>query len=157
MTFRVKPVLALALVSAVVGCSEQGATREQMERLQKSHDELAKSVAALTEEVRALPKPNPMPIPAATQAPVAESAIARPALKFGTLSLTTTPPTAMASTVVEGKPWMRTTPLEDVQLPVGEYTIVIRNEGLGWQKTVKVQIREGKRHILENVRLSPKE
>jgi hypothetical protein len=77
-------------------------------------------------------------------------------IRYGYLSVHTTP-NALASISIEGKPWVKSTPFEDEKLPIGSYTILLKNEGLGWEKTVQVTVHEGKRVILENIKLNPKE
>jgi eukaryotic-like serine/threonine-protein kinase len=77
--------------------------------------------------------------------------------RYGYLTIRTSPPTALASMSINGDPWVRTTPFVDEKLPIGNYTVLLKNEGLGWEKRVDVTIQEGKRVTLDNVRLNPRE
>ncbi len=64
-------------------------------------------------------------------------------LKFGFLTVHTTP-SAEATIILDGKPWTRKTPIENEKFPVGTYTIQLRNELLGLEKSITVSIQEGK-------------
>jgi len=64
-------------------------------------------------------------------------------LRFGLLSIRTTP-SADASIMMDGKPWIRKTPIEEEKMPAGTYTIRLFNELLGMEKTVTVTIIEGR-------------
>jgi hypothetical protein len=74
-------------------------------------------------------------------------------IRYGLLTLHTSP-AALALTNIDGKIWSKQTPFDDEKLPVGNYTILLRNDGLGWEKSIQVQIKEGKHVLLDNVKLS---
>jgi hypothetical protein len=69
------------------------------------------------------------PVPAPAEAPSAEVATGR-------IRLSSRPVTD----VYVGKEKIGRTPLEDVRLPVGKTTLLLRNAGLGIKKTIRVQI-----------------
>jgi serine/threonine-protein kinase len=64
-------------------------------------------------------------------------------MRFGFLTIRTTP-SAEATILIDGKPWVKKTPLENEKLPVGTYSIKLANEVLGMEKVVKVSIQEGR-------------
>jgi serine/threonine protein kinase len=63
--------------------------------------------------------------------------------RFGYLTIRTTP-SADATIMLDGKPWIRKTPIENEKLPVGTYNIRLSNEVLGMEKTITVSIQDGK-------------
>ncbi|MBL7716810.1 MAG: serine/threonine protein kinase [Bdellovibrionales bacterium] len=63
--------------------------------------------------------------------------------RFGFLTIRTTP-MADAIILIEGKPWVRKTPLENEKLPVGTYQIRLVNEALGMEKSISVTISDGR-------------
>ena len=64
-------------------------------------------------------------------------------VQFGFLTVHTTP-SADATILLDGKPWVKKTPIENEKLPVGTYNIRLSNEVLGMEKTITVQVQEGK-------------
>ncbi|MEK6705848.1 MAG: serine/threonine-protein kinase [Bdellovibrionota bacterium] len=62
-------------------------------------------------------------------------------LTFGFLSIKSTP-SADAIIMIEGKPWVKKTPMENEKLPIGTYNIRLVNELLGMEKTITVSIEE---------------
>ena len=62
---------------------------------------------------------------------------------FGYLTIRTTP-SADAVIMIDGKPWIRKTPLENEKLPVGSYSIRLVNDVLGMEKSVTVNVSEGR-------------
>jgi len=64
-------------------------------------------------------------------------------LRFGYLTLRSTP-SADATIVIDGKPWVRKTPIENEKMPVGTYFIKLTNEVLGMEKTIDITVQEGK-------------
>ncbi|MGZ3709521.1 MAG: PEGA domain-containing protein, partial [Bdellovibrionota bacterium] len=64
-------------------------------------------------------------------------------LHFGFLTIHTTP-SADATIQLDGKPWVKKTPLENEKLPTGTYDIRLNNEVLGMEKRISVTIQEGK-------------
>jgi hypothetical protein len=62
---------------------------------------------------------------------------------FGFLTVHTTP-TAEATIFIDGKPWVKRTPIENEKLPVGTYNIKLSNEVLGMEKNISIVIQEGK-------------
>ncbi len=69
-------------------------------------------------------------------------------IRFGLLTIRTTP-SAEAHLIVNGKPWVRKTPIEDEKIPAGTYNIRLVNEALGMGKNVTVGIQEGKRVTID--------
>ncbi len=69
-------------------------------------------------------------------------------LHYGFLTLHTTP-SANATLLIDGSPWVKQTPLEGEKVPIGPYKIILENEILGMSKTVQVTIEEGKTVILD--------
>lgn len=68
---------------------------------------------------------------------------------YGTLYITTTP-SAEATIMVEGKPWVKNTPFDkEVMLPAGTYPVEMVNRGLGMGKRLTVIIEENKAIRLE--------
>lgn len=64
-------------------------------------------------------------------------------VQFGFLTVHTTP-SADATIVLDGRPWVKKTPIEQEKLPIGTYSIKLANEVLGMEKIVTVTIQEGK-------------
>ncbi|MGK5081859.1 serine/threonine-protein kinase [Bdellovibrionota bacterium FG-1] len=64
-------------------------------------------------------------------------------VSFGFLTVHSTP-SADATILLDGKPWVRKTPIENEKFPVGTYSIRLNNDVLGMEKTITVQIQEGK-------------
>ncbi|MCM2277801.1 MAG: serine/threonine protein kinase [Oligoflexia bacterium] len=64
-------------------------------------------------------------------------------VEFGFLTLRSTP-SADASLMLDGHPWVRRTPIQNEKLPVGSYTVKLTNEVLGMEKTLLVNIQDGK-------------
>jgi serine/threonine-protein kinase len=62
--------------------------------------------------------------------------------RFGYLTIHTTP-SADATILIDGKPWVKKTPLENEKVPVGTYSIKLANDVLGMEKSVTVKIEEG--------------
>jgi serine/threonine protein kinase len=71
--------------------------------------------------------------------------------RYGFLTIHTTP-SAEATIMLDGKPWVRKTPIDNEKLPVGTYSIRLNNEVLGMEKTVTVMVQEGK-SIVKDERL----
>ncbi len=69
-------------------------------------------------------------------------------LHYGFLTLHTTP-SANATLIIDGSPWVKRTPLEGEKVPIGPYKISLENEILGMSKIVQVTIEEGKTVILD--------
>lgn len=75
--------------------------------------------------------------------------IALEPIHFGTLYITTTP-SAEATIMVDGKPWIKNTPFDkEVMLPAGTYPVEMVNRGLGMGKRLTVIIEENKAIRLE--------
>jgi serine/threonine-protein kinase len=72
-------------------------------------------------------------------------------VRFGFLTVHTTP-SADATIIIDGKAWVRKTPIENEKFPIGTYNIRLSNEVLGMEKTITVSIQEGKA-ILKDERL----
>ena len=64
-------------------------------------------------------------------------------VNFGFLTLHTTP-SAEVTIMIDGAPWVRRTPLENEKLPVGIYQVKLRNDIVGLEKNLTVQIKDGK-------------
>ena len=64
-------------------------------------------------------------------------------VRFGYVTIRTTP-SAEATIMMDGKPWVKKTPIENEKLPVGFYTIKLSNDVLGMEKTVNISVQEGK-------------
>jgi hypothetical protein len=62
---------------------------------------------------------------------------------FGFLTIHTTP-SADATILLDGRPWIKKTPIENEKLPVGTYSIRLNNEVLGMEKTITVTVQDGK-------------
>ncbi len=69
--------------------------------------------------------------------------IALEPLHFGYLTIHTTP-SANATLMIDGTPWVKRTPLENEKLPVGRYQVQLSNEVLGMAKSLNIFIQEGK-------------
>jgi serine/threonine-protein kinase len=63
--------------------------------------------------------------------------------RFGFLTIRTTP-SADATIMIDGKPWVRKTPLENEKVPVGTYSIKLANDVLGMEKQVTVSVTDGR-------------
>jgi len=63
-------------------------------------------------------------------------------LNFGYLTIHTTP-SADVSLVIDGTPWVKHTPIEKEKLPVGIYLVKMKNEIVGLEKDMKIQIKDG--------------
>lgn len=63
-------------------------------------------------------------------------------LHFGYLTIHTAP-SADATIRMEDTVWMRKTPIENEKIPVGNYTIDLKNDVLGMEKVVSITIKEG--------------
>jgi serine/threonine protein kinase len=74
--------------------------------------------------------------------------------KFGLLTLRTTP-SAEATLMLDGKPWVRRTPIENEKIPVGTYNVRLANEALGMEKTLTITVQDGKAISLDE-RLAPR-
>ncbi len=68
--------------------------------------------------------------------------------RFGYVTIRTTP-SANATIVIDGKPWVRPTPIENEKLPPGTYTVRLVNEVLGMEKTITVNVQEGRAVTLD--------
>lgn len=68
-------------------------------------------------------------------------------VNFGLLTIKTTP-SADAVIAMEGRAWVKRTPFEKEKIPVGKYNIKLTNEVLGMEKTVTVDVQEGKHSIV---------
>ena len=75
-------------------------------------------------------------------------------VRFGFLTLHSTP-NADAKIMIDGKDNPYKTPMEAVKLPAGAYTVRLRNEVLGMETSVTVNIEEGK-SIVRDVKLEIK-
>ncbi|MCM2323671.1 MAG: hypothetical protein NDJ90_10465, partial [Oligoflexia bacterium] len=64
-------------------------------------------------------------------------------IEFGFLTLRSTP-SADVTIMLEGRPWVRKTPLQREKLPAGSYNIKLSHELLGMEKTVPVIIQDGR-------------
>jgi eukaryotic-like serine/threonine-protein kinase len=73
-------------------------------------------------------------------------------VKFGFLTIHTTP-RADATIMLDGQQWLLHTPLDNEKFPVGTYSIKLKNELLGMEKTVNVTIQEGKTIVMDNIKL----
>lgn len=69
-------------------------------------------------------------------------------VRFGLVTIRTTP-SADAIILIDGRPWIKKTPMEGERIPVGTYNIRLVNEVLGMEKTVTIQVQEGKSITLD--------
>lgn len=81
--------------------------------------------------------------------------IALEVIKYGKLTIHTRP-SAIAEATIDGKKWVRQTPFENEDLPIGVYTIRIANDVLNLEKTVTVQVKEDRPTSLLEVKLEPR-
>jgi hypothetical protein len=80
--------------------------------------------------------------------------IALEPLQFGYVTLRSTP-SAEATIVFEGYPWVRKIPIENEKFAVGTYQVKLRNELLGMEKDISFVVQNGKTLVLDE-RLSIK-
>lgn len=76
-------------------------------------------------------------------------------IRYGKLTIHTRP-SAIAEATIDGKKWVRQTPFENEDLPVGVYTIRIANDVLNLEKTVTVHVKEDRPTSLLEVKLEPR-
>lgn len=81
--------------------------------------------------------------------------IALEVIKYGKLTIHTRP-SAIAEATVDGKKWVRQTPFENEDLPIGVYTIRIANDVLNLEKTVTVHVKDDRPTSLLEVKLEPR-
>jgi hypothetical protein len=81
--------------------------------------------------------------------------IALEMIKTGKLTLHTRP-SAIAETTIDGKKWIRQTPFENEELPVGVHTIRVTNDVLHLEKVLTVHIREDRPTEILELRLEPR-
>jgi hypothetical protein len=69
--------------------------------------------------------------------------IALEAGHFGTITIHTVP-SADVTMIINGVAWKRKTPVENEKIPVGTYIVQLSNDILGMEKSISVNIDEGK-------------
>ena len=63
--------------------------------------------------------------------------------RFGYITIHTTP-SSDATMMIDGSQWQQKTPVENVKIPVGTYTIHLTNDVLGMEKNVTITVEENR-------------